>query len=98
MKAIEFHPGAQADYDESLDWYAARSALAARTFADAVDKSLRRIQRNPEQFPAVDGLHRETTLRRFPFRIVFRLTDEQVVIVALAHAKRRPEYWRDRKR
>ena len=97
MKAIEFHPGAQVDYDESLDWYASRSAPAARKFAEAVDKSLRRIQRNPEQFRAVDALHRECTLQRFPFRIIFRATNEQIVVVAVVHAKRRPRYWRDRK-
>lgn len=96
MKAIEFHPGARADYDESLDWYATRAASAARKFAEAVDKSLRHIQRNPEQFHAVDALHRECTLRRFPFRIIFRVTNDQIVVVAVAHAKRRPRYWRDR--
>ena len=96
MKTVEFHPGAQADYDESLDWYASRSRQTATNFAVAVDESLDRIQRNPTTFHALDSHHRECLLRRFPFRIVFRVVDDCVVVVALAHAKRRPGYWRNR--
>ena len=96
MKTVEFHPGAQTDYDESLDWYAARSRQAATLFATAVDESLGRIQHNPTLFRALDSQHRECLLKRFPFRIIFRIMGDRVVVIAVAHAKRRPGYWQDR--
>ncbi len=55
MKTVELHPGAQTDYDESFDWYAARSRQAAMLFATAVDESLGRIQRDPSLFHALDS-------------------------------------------
>ena len=35
-------------------------------------------------------------LKKFPFRIVYRSIGDRVLVVAIAHAKRRPGYWRDR--
>ena len=96
MKSVEFHPGAQTDYDESFDWYAARSRQAAMLFATAVDESLGRIQRDPSLFHALDSQHRECLLKRCPFRIIFRIMGDRVIVIAVAHAKRRPGYWRNR--
>ncbi len=35
-------------------------------------------------------------LRRFPFSIVYCVVDDVIRIVAIAHAKLRPGYWRSR--
>jgi hypothetical protein len=35
-------------------------------------------------------------VHKFPFQIVFRHEADRVHIVAVAHSKRRPGYWRDR--
>ena len=96
MKPIDFLPGARYDFDESFGWYGERSVIAAERFANAVDEAVNRVASNPEQFPAIDSRHRECLVKRFPFRIVYRVEANRVVVVAVAHAKRRPRYWRDR--
>ena len=65
-------------------------------FVDAVDATLVRMTANPTKFISSDGVHRECPVKKFPFRIVYRLIDNRVLIVAIAHAKRRPDYWRNR--
>jgi hypothetical protein len=35
-------------------------------------------------------------LRRFPFVIIFREAAVRIEILAIAHGRRRPGYWRDR--
>jgi plasmid stabilization system protein ParE len=96
MPAIEFHPGARADYDESFDWYAQRSHRAAVAYALAIEDAIERIVSTPDRFPLIDDIHRECIVQRFPYRIIFREFRNQLVIVAVAHAKRRPTYWRNR--
>jgi len=96
MLPIDYLPGARRDFDESFDWYAERSAEAALRFATAVDAALAAVAEKPERFAAVDELHRECPVKRFPFRVVYRITENAVLVVAVAHAKRRPGYWRDR--
>ena len=96
MKPVEFLPGARRDYDESFAWYGERSALAAERFTNAIDAALARIVADPEQFVRIDLLHRGCPVRRFPFRIIYRIEPNCILVVAVAHAKRHPDYWRNR--
>ena len=96
MLRIEYLPGARRDFDESFDWYAARSTRAAQRFVAAVDAALTSLANDPMRFVSSDGVHHECPVRKFPFRIVYRVVDDGVLIVAVAHAKPRPRYWRDR--
>lgn len=55
----------------------------------------------PGAWPAVPDWDREPRLRRksvggFPYGVIYFVTDDEVVIVAYAHDKRRPGYWTSR--
>jgi plasmid stabilization system protein ParE len=95
-KAIEFLPGARIDFEESFDWYAARSVGAAIGFASAVEDALNLIGDDPDRFATVGRGCRYCALKRYPFRVVYRDEPERLLIVAIAHAKRRPGYWHGR--
>ncbi len=97
MLPIDYLPGARNDFDKSFDWYAERSTLAAERFANAVDAGLIRVAQRPLAFPFVDQIHQGCPLKKFPFRIIFRVIDDRILIVAVAHAKRRPSYWGQRR-
>ena len=96
MLPVDYLPGARRDFDESFDWYAERSAQTAVRFASAIDGALSAIAAHPKRFAAIDEFHRECPLARFPFRIVYRVAADRIVVVAIAHAKRRPGYWKGR--
>ncbi len=66
MLPVDYLPGARRDFDESFDWYAERSTEAAVRFANAVDAALTAVATDPERFAAVDHVHRECPVRRFP--------------------------------
>ena len=65
-------------------------------FLDDLDRAVDRIGQNPEQCPPHDFGTRRIVLRRFPFAIVFRKVVAGVEIIAIAHGRRRPGYWRER--
>ena len=96
MLPVDYLPGARRDFDESFDWYAERSGRAAVGFANAVDVALSAIAAAPRRFAALDEFHRECPVVRFPFRIVYRVAADRIVVVAIAHAKRNPGYWKGR--
>ncbi len=96
MLPVDYLPEARLDFDESFDWYADRSVQAAVRFMNAVDVALSRIAADPERFALVDNLHRECPVKRFPFRIVYRIAENRILVVAVSHAKRRRGYWKDR--
>jgi plasmid stabilization system protein ParE len=96
MLPVELLSGARRDFDESFDWYTSQSPRAALRFAEAVDAALISIAANPLRFAGPDGIHREHPLKKFPFRIDYRKLEDRILVVAIAHAKRRPGYWHDR--
>lgn len=96
MLPVDFLPGARRDFDESFAWYTANSAQAAVRFVDAVEAALYAISSNPMQFGTIDDIHRDCPVKKFPFRLVYRLIQNRVLVVAIAHAKRRPGFWKDR--
>ena len=97
MIKIEFHPEAEQELWEAKRWYRERSKLAARAFATDIADSFRQIAGSPNRWPEVRTGERRFILSRFPFSILYRVRSNVVFITAVAHQKRRPGYWRDRK-
>lgn len=96
MVEIEFLPGAEEDYQDALAWYHERSPSAANRFEENVADALQDIAQVPDRWPLCDKRHRLRLVDRFPYVIVYRIVSERIVIVAVAHAKRRPRYWKGR--
>jgi plasmid stabilization system protein ParE len=92
----EFHPEAIAELDASADWYAERSPIAVKNFLVAIDLAIETIESDPNRFPFIDSRHQSCSVMKFPFQVVFRRKADQLFIIAVAHAKRRPGYWRGR--
>ena len=90
---VRLHPDARAELRHARTWYYDRSPLTAVAFAHAVDSAVSRIKEAPSSFPLTDHGTRKFVLRRFPFSILYRAGETDIVIVAVAHQKRRPGYW-----
>jgi plasmid stabilization system protein ParE len=95
-KILRIHPEALQEATAATDWYAERSVRAAERFLDELDQAVAQIAENPQQFPEYLFGTRRTVLQWFPYVVVFRAVDAAVEIVAIAHGRRRPGYWRDR--
>ncbi len=93
---VRFHPSARAELREARAWYMERSPLSAAAFAQDVATAVDRIAEAPTRYPAAEHGTRCFVLQRFPFNIFYRAGPTEIVIVAVAHQKRRPGYWRNR--
>jgi plasmid stabilization system protein ParE len=92
----ELHPEAVEEAEAGLRWYAERSPLAADRFLAALDRAINRVCEAPERWPENTAGTRRYVMLTFPYAIVYKATEDRVVIYAIAHTKRRPGYWRDR--
>jgi plasmid stabilization system protein ParE len=93
---IHFHPGAIRDARIARFWYEDRSPQAARAFAAELKRGVDLIREAPERWPVSLRRTRRYVLHRFPYSIVYRLLDDGVWILAVAHSSRRPAYWKSR--
>jgi mRNA-degrading endonuclease RelE of RelBE toxin-antitoxin system len=58
--------------------------------------ALGRISENPELFQVIRKGHRKANLERFPYKVIFRIENNTIAVVAFAHHKRNPGYWKNR--
>ncbi len=93
---VEFHIGAALEYDSTFEWYLERSELAAARFIDEIQIALVTVCQNPQRWPLGPKGTRNFILPTFPFSLVYRELPSKIQIVAVAHGKRRPGYWKDR--
>lgn len=94
---LRFHPAALTELRKSADYYLIRSPQASQRFATAVDHALNAVLADPTRYAKAGKHERACSLEKFPFQIIYRLLDGVIYVVAVAHAKRRPGYWKHRK-
>ena len=95
---VKFHPDARAELREGKAFYRSRSPLAALAFAQHVDLAISRVAEAPFRYPEGEYGTREHVLpSRFPYTIVYRVRENVIIVIAVAHQSREPYYWRDRR-
>jgi len=91
---VRFHPAAAQEAESAYEWYAARSPSAAYGFREELRHAVDAVADNPLTWPRHGNRARRYVFPRFPFNLVYRLRGGEVEIIAVAHGRRRPGYWR----
>lgn len=89
-------PDAEQESREAYTWYASKNFAAAVAFENEFRKSINAIVEHPLTYPMFDEPVRRKLMQRFPYGILFTVTDEHIVIVAVMHLHREPGYWQNR--
>jgi plasmid stabilization system protein ParE len=95
----ELHPEARAELRSAALWYDERRPGLGDEFIAEVSATLDRIGDAQESYPpwprtrAAGPVIRKATIQRFPYVIAFEKHEQHVLVLAVAHAKRRPLYW-----
>jgi plasmid stabilization system protein ParE len=96
LAEVTIHAAAELEYATAFGWYVARSERAAIRFEAAFEEALDQIAQLPEAQPLRDQQHRYCSLKRYPYVIVYRVTEERVQVVAVAHGRQLPSDWASR--
>ncbi len=81
---------------EAATFYHERSEDIAAAFFTQFKKARDEIAAFPEFWKPIGGGYRRKLLERFPYGIIYRVAGDKILIVALAHTRRHPEYWWNR--
>jgi toxin ParE1/3/4 len=96
VKEAIFHPEARAEMNESRDFYEARLDGLGLRFLSAVEQTVDRISTHPEAGAPLAGEFRKRIISGFPYNIIYRVWQDYIYLIAVAHHSRRPSYWRER--
>ena len=93
-----FRPEARDELLEAQAWYEQRAAGLGAAFARAVEAAVESLQRAPHQYPVVHRDIRRVLLRRFPYAIFFRVTEDEIIVLSVFQLARDPARWQSRTR
>lgn len=93
MSRFRYLPSAEAEMNEAAQFYETEASGLGAEFLDEIQRALDRILNWPELGKIVSANFRSSVLARFPFSLVYRIEDDTVLMVAVAHQRRRPNYW-----
>ena len=93
---FRYEPAARRELDDAIDFYDQQRIGLGDEFLDEVEHAVALLTENTELGRGLRENHRFFLLYRFPFRLVYALEDSGIRIIAVAHQKRRPDYWRRR--
>ena len=89
---------ARAELKDAVVWYDNQAPGTGTRFLKAVLDAMRAIEQGPHAWPFVAKSTQKYVLQRFPYSIVFEIDGDNLLIIAIAHHRRRPGYWSARRR
>ena len=101
MRRVRIHAAAAEEAAEAAAWYERERPGLGVDFERAVDAALDLLEDEIVPLVSVPGIAgtrgvKRLLLRRFPYAVIVRERDAEVIVVAFAHTARRPGYWRGR--
>jgi toxin ParE1/3/4 len=97
MRNVVFHPLAEQELIEAAAYYQEQKLELGLEYLEEVEHAINFLIRYPEAGSIIRGSIRRLILPKFPYSLLYRLLEnEQIRILALAHHKRKPQYWLDR--
>ncbi|QTA86787.1 type II toxin-antitoxin system RelE/ParE family toxin [Desulfonema magnum] len=91
-----FHPSAKMELNEAIHYYeSCRIGLGAE-FAKEIRSTVRRINEFPEAWSPLTENTRRCLTRRFPYGVIYQITNDQILIIAVTQLNRKPDYWKSR--
>jgi len=93
---VIFHEGAEDELNEAAAYYAQARPGLGEAFVTEVQCAVDAIAASPLVGTQIENGVRRWLVKRFPYSVLYRVRDDHLRILAIAHQKRRPFYWRGR--
>jgi plasmid stabilization system protein ParE len=93
MTTIVFHPEAKAEFAAAARWYSDVSPGLGKQFRRETKATVSRIARAPQAFSVLRDDIRCHMLHRFPYGLLYQVHADHILVVAVMHLHREPDYW-----
>jgi plasmid stabilization system protein ParE len=93
---VEVLPEAEAEIREAFLWYVERSPIAAEAFRTETLDAIDLLETNASMWPEDEDGVRHYILRHFPYTVFYEIGGRIATVLAVAHQRREPGYWRTR--
>lgn len=96
MKARFLAP-ARAEFEEAKEYLEEARAGAGNQFSREVKLAISRIERFPNAWGVLSKNTRRCRIAKFQYGLIYSIVKDEIIILAVAHSRRKPNYWDNRK-
>ncbi len=93
---VEFDPLAILELQDAVDYYNFQLFGLGDRFKADIQKSIGRIVSYPDAWEQQTSRTRRFVLKSFPYKIIYALDNDTIIVLAIANAHRKPDYWVNR--
>ena len=93
-----FHSDAEKELKEAITYYNECQNGLGLEFAKEVYLAIQNILSFSHAWPPLSANTRRCLTNRFPYGVIYQITDEEVFIIAVMHLNREPSYWKKREK
>lgn len=94
MTKIIFHPLAEQELVDAASYYEEQNQGLGLEYLAEVESAVNLLMRYPAAGAVVRGSVRRLILPKFPYSLLYRVVyDDLIRILAIAHHRRKPQYW-----
>jgi len=93
---LRFTGAAETELQEAKRYYGALNPALAGLFHAEARTAVRRILAHPRAWPRESHDIRRFVLNRFPYKLLYAIEPDHIIVLAVAHQHQRPGYWRYR--
>ncbi|MGA1940907.1 type II toxin-antitoxin system RelE/ParE family toxin [Arcobacter sp. YIC-310] len=90
---IKYLKLAKLEFDDSKSYYELQQKGLGKSFENEVRSSINRIKRFPNSYQKIFNEIIRCTLHKFPHNILYTQQKDHILIIAIAHQHRKPDYW-----
>lgn len=93
---IKYLKLAKLEFHDAISHYESEQIGLGRKFELEIKSSINRIKRFPTAYVKIQDEVRKCVLHKFPFNILYSIEEDYIVIIAISHHHRKPDYWVNR--
>jgi len=84
---VIIRPRAEADLQEAKEWFEERRKGLGTSRVVAIRVAVAALRENPNRFPDYYRGFRRVLVRRFPYKVFYRIEGDRVIVFRVLHAK-----------
>lgn len=87
---------AKLELDNAVAFYNIEQKGLGNLFKEEIKSSFRLISRHPVLWSEITSDIRKFVLHKFPYKILYSVKNDHILVLAIAHQHQKPDYWVDR--
>lgn len=96
MMRVVFTRIAWQELEDAVRYYEVEYSGLGQGFKEEVRKAALRIAEYPQAWSVERGDVRKCLLHKFPYKLMYSVEEDHILVIAVAHQHRTPDYWVDR--